>query len=67
MSMILDIWKKRITRINDEYRKLVEAIHIQENELLKLEMALVEKKQELHNMEYKLELLENEILNSLPR
>lgn len=40
MTLIVDIWKRRVAQINGEYRKLMDAIHFAENELLKLEMGV---------------------------
>jgi hypothetical protein len=65
--MAIDIFKIRIKQTNDTYRKICDSLRVLENQEYEQELALLTTKEQIRALEYKLELLEEEVIKSIER
>lgn len=65
--MIVDMFKVRVKQVNEDYRKICDTIRVLENQKYAQEIALLTTKEQIRQLEYKLEILEESIVKQIER
>ena len=66
-TRVVDIFKLRVQQVNEDYRKICDAIKRLEIEEYDLALALTSKQREIALLEQKLDAMEQQVLKQLER